>query len=41
VETAYREGFIEVYQVILRITAGLAFAGALMVFFFVKTARDV
>jgi EmrB/QacA subfamily drug resistance transporter len=39
VEAAYRQGFIEVYQVILRITAGLAFAGALMVIFFVKTTR--
>jgi EmrB/QacA subfamily drug resistance transporter len=41
VEVAYQEGFIEVYQVILRITAGLAFGGALMAFFFVKTARVV
>lgn len=39
VEAAYHAGFIEVYQVILRITAGLAFAGALMAVLFVKKAR--
>ncbi|HUB62130.1 MAG TPA: MFS transporter, partial [Puia sp.] len=39
VETAYREGFIEVYQVILRIGAGLAFAGALMAVFLVRGGR--
>jgi hypothetical protein len=39
VEGAYHEGFIEVYQVILRIAAGLAFAGALMAVLFVKRAR--
>jgi EmrB/QacA subfamily drug resistance transporter len=39
VETAYREGFIEVYRVILRISAGLAFMGALMAVLFVKKGR--
>jgi hypothetical protein len=39
VAAAYREGFIEVYQIILRIAAGLAFTGALMVFLFVKKDR--
>jgi hypothetical protein len=39
VETAYREGFIEVYRIILRISSGLAFAGALMAVLFVKRGR--
>jgi hypothetical protein len=39
VATAYRDGFIEVYQVVLRIAAGLAFAGALMVILFVKKGQ--
>jgi EmrB/QacA subfamily drug resistance transporter len=39
VATAYREGFIEVYQVILRIAAGLAFMGALMAILFVKKGQ--
>lgn len=39
VEAAYREGFIEVYQVILRIAAGLAFTGALMVILFFKKGQ--
>ncbi len=39
VEAAYKEGFIEVYRVILRISAGLAFAGALMAVLFVKKGR--
>jgi EmrB/QacA subfamily drug resistance transporter len=39
VMTAYRDGFIEVYQMILRIAAGLAFAGALMVILFVKKGQ--
>jgi EmrB/QacA subfamily drug resistance transporter len=39
VEAAYHAGFIEVYQVILRIAAGLAFAGALMAALFVKKGR--
>jgi EmrB/QacA subfamily drug resistance transporter len=39
VDTAYKEGFIGVYQVILRITAGMAFVGALMGVIFVKRVR--
>jgi hypothetical protein len=39
VEAAYHAGFIEMYQVILRITAGLAFAGALMAILFVRGGR--
>lgn len=39
VETAYREGFIEVYQAIMRIAAALAFAGALMAVFWVRGGR--
>jgi EmrB/QacA subfamily drug resistance transporter len=39
VEAAYRDGFIEVYQVIMRIAAGMAFAGALVVVFFVRKGR--
>jgi MFS family permease len=39
VGAAYHAGFIEVYQVILRIAAGLAFAGALMAALFVKKGR--
>jgi hypothetical protein len=39
VAEAYRDGFIKVYQVILRIAAGLAFTGALMVIFFVKKGQ--
>jgi hypothetical protein len=39
VEEAYRDGFIEVYQVMLRISAGLAFAGALMAVLFVKKGQ--
>ncbi|HXB35739.1 MAG TPA: hypothetical protein VNV35_20075, partial [Puia sp.] len=39
VAAAYREGFIEVYQVILRIAAGLAFTGALMAILFIKKGQ--
>ena len=39
VAAVYREGFIEVYQVILRIAAGLAFTGALTVILFVKKGQ--
>jgi hypothetical protein len=39
VSAAYRDGFIEVYQTILRIAAGLAFTGALMVILFVKKGQ--
>jgi MFS family permease len=41
VEAAYREGYIAVYQVILRIAAGLAFTGGLMVVFFVKNKKQI
>jgi len=39
IEAAYHAGFIEMYQVILRITAGLAFVGALMAILFVRGGR--
>jgi EmrB/QacA subfamily drug resistance transporter len=39
VDAAYKDGFIEVYQVILRIAAGMAFAGALIVALFVKNRQ--
>jgi EmrB/QacA subfamily drug resistance transporter len=39
VSAAYRDGFIEVYQIVLRIAAGLAFTGTLMVILFVKKGQ--
>ena len=39
VAAAYRSGFIHVYQVMLRIAAGLAFTGALMGAVFVRPKR--
>jgi EmrB/QacA subfamily drug resistance transporter len=39
VDAAYKDGFIDVYQIILRIAAGMAFLGALMGFIFVKKGR--
>ena len=36
VEKNYRDGFINAYQKIMRICTGLAFAGALMSFVFIK-----
>jgi hypothetical protein len=39
VDAAYKDGFIEVYQVILRIAAGMAFIGALMAVIFVKNRK--
>lgn len=38
VEKGYRDGFITAYQKIMRISAGLAFAGALMSFLFIKNS---
>jgi hypothetical protein len=39
VDAAYKDGFVEVYQVILRIAAGMAFIGALMAVIFVKNRK--
>jgi predicted MFS family arabinose efflux permease len=39
VGAAYKEGFIEVYRIILRISAGLSLTGALMTVLFVKKAQ--
>jgi MFS family permease len=39
VAAAYRSGFIHVYQQILRMSAGLAFAGMLMAFLFVRRIK--
>jgi hypothetical protein len=36
VEEVYKEGFVGVYAIVLRISAGLAFAGALIAVVFVK-----
>jgi EmrB/QacA subfamily drug resistance transporter len=36
VEDAYKDGFVRVYAVIMRVSAGLAFAGAMMAVLFVK-----
>ena len=35
---AYREGFIDTYAVVMRLSAALAFTGALMALFFVKSS---
>jgi EmrB/QacA subfamily drug resistance transporter len=41
VEEAYKDGFVAVYAVVLRVTAALAFAGALMGILFLKKERTL
>lgn len=40
VEDLYREGFIKTYSMVMRISAILAFLGALMAFVFIRSCKD-
>jgi hypothetical protein len=40
VERLYREGFIKTYSLVMRISAILAFVGALMTFLFIQDDKD-